>query len=79
MGTYFRLILCPVSDMSDASCELCKRCANEVSRSDRAIDQTTEMINCPVAIDLNPVESIPSNRRVVPKPEIFRKQIRDDM
>ena len=52
---------------------------NEVSRSDRAIDQTTETINCPVAIDLNPVESIPSNRRVVPKTKNFRKQIRDDM
>ena len=65
----------------------CKRYANEdsnhqvgkLSRSDRAIEQTTETINCPVAIDLNPVESIPSNRRVVPKPENFRKQIRDDM
>ena len=61
----------------------CKRCANEdsnhqanedsnhqvskLSRSDRVIAQTTETINCPVAIDLNPVESILSNREVVTK------------
>ena len=57
----------------------CKRCANEdsnhqvskLSRSDRVIAQTTETINCPVAIDLNPVESILSNREVVTKTVIL--------
>ena len=57
----------------------CKRCANEdsnhqvskLSRSDGVIELTTETFNCPVAIELNPVESILSNREVVTKTVIF--------
>ena len=64
----------------------CKRCANEdsnhqvskLSRSDGVVELTTETINCPVAIDLNLVESIPSNRGVVTKTLILENKVKGD-